>query len=289
MVAVIFTGSTSAEQQEAELAKEKEIATFQPISAFRAVYDIALKEAGSQAGLAALAGRMVYELNGSACDGYALTHRFVTRVDLTEGQTSLTDLRSASFEDPKERSFQFITQTLVDQDVSQAAKGYAIHGDDKTALALSEPIEQMLDLPKDILFPVEFTQHLLTAAVKGDSFFEASIFDGTETGNLVFHTTAVIGLEKSHGNLAKDYAELEGLKHWPVTIAYFETGQDKDMMAPVYEISMELYENGVSGAIEINYPDFSLSGSLSELTLLDVAPCAGDENTSKTTPERAED
>lgn len=254
-------------------AKPKDTRPLKPLASFRAVYDIDLAPGANKAGVSALEGRMVYELNGSVCDGYALTHRFVTRVDLSEGQTSLTDLRSASFEDPVDRSFQFITQTLVDQEPTQASRGLAVHDKDFTYVALSEPEEDTLELPKDVLFPVEFTEAMLKAAVSGERFFEATIYDGTDTGDLVFETTAVIGLAKSNGDLSKTYKDLAKLRHWPVTIAYFETGKDKDDMAPVYEISMELYENGVSSGVQIDYPDFSLVGTLTELKILPSPPC----------------
>ncbi len=251
----------------------KDSRPLKPLASFRAVYDIDLAPGANKAGVSALEGRMVYELNGSVCDGYALTHRFVTRVDLSEGQTSLTDLRSASFENPIDRSFQFITQTLVDQELTQTSRGLAVHDKEFTYVALSEPDEETLELPKDVLFPVEFTEALLKAAVSDERFFEATIYDGTDTGDLVFDTTAVIGVAKSNSDLSKTYKALDGLRHWPVTIAYFETGKDKDNMAPVYEISMELYENGVSSGVQIDYPDFSLVGTLSELKILPSPPC----------------
>lgn len=253
-----------------------------PLASFRAVYDISLAPGANKAGLSALDGRMVYELNGSVCDGFALTHRFVTRVDLSEGQTSLTDLRSASFENPVDRSFQFITRTLIDQELSQTSRGLAVHDKEFTYVALSEPEEDTLELPKDVLYPVEFTDALLKAAVAGNRFFEATIYDGTDTGDLVFEITAVIGVAKSSGELSNIYKELDGLRHWPVTIAYFETGKDEDDMAPIYEISMELYENGVSGEVKIDYPDFSLVGTLSELKILSTSSC--DPNDVKRTP-----
>lgn len=264
------TDLTKSSSTQTENNTDKPLA---PFASFRAVYDIELAPEANKAGVSALEGRMVYELNGSVCDGYALTHRFVTRVDLSEGQTNLTDLRSASFENPVDRSFQFITQTLVDQELTQTSRGLAVHDKDFTYVALSEPEESSLELPKDVLFPVEFTETLLKAAISGERFFEATIYDGTDTGNLVFDTTAVIGVAKSNGDLSKTYKELNGLRHWPVTIAYFETGKDKDNMAPVYEISMELYENGVSGGVQIDYPDFSLVGVLSELKILQSPPC----------------
>ncbi|MCV6575334.1 MAG: cell envelope integrity EipB family protein, partial [Cohaesibacter sp.] len=216
------------------------------LSSFRAVYDITLAQGGNQAGVSSMDGRMVYELNGSACDGYALTHRFVTRVDLSEGQGSLTDLRAASFENPQDRSFQFIIQTFVDQELSQTSRGVAIHEADLSYVVLSEPEEKTVELGREALFPVEYIAALLKAASSAERFFKAAIYDGSETGEVVLDTTALIGMAKSNGKAASAYPSLSGLRHWPVTIAYFERGKDKDEMVPIYEISMDLYENGVS-------------------------------------------
>ena len=47
----------------------------------RAVYDLALDKASDRSGITGITGRMVYEFNGSACDGYTVTFRFVTRID----------------------------------------------------------------------------------------------------------------------------------------------------------------------------------------------------------------
>jgi len=46
----------------------------------RAVYDITLTKSASGSGVAGMTGRMVYELTGSACEGYTQNMRFVTRM-----------------------------------------------------------------------------------------------------------------------------------------------------------------------------------------------------------------
>ena len=42
----------------------------------RAVYDLKLKDATERSGIAGMYGRMVYEFNGSPCDGYTVSFRF---------------------------------------------------------------------------------------------------------------------------------------------------------------------------------------------------------------------
>ena len=42
---------------------------------------------------------------------------------------------------------------------------------------------------------------------------------------------------------------------------------------PEYQVSMVLYENGISGDMSLNYGDFVLDAKLTDIKLLDVAAC----------------
>jgi hypothetical protein len=60
-----------------------------------------------------------------------------------------------------------------------------------------------------------------------------------------------------------------------VTISYFDhasveaTGEQ----TPVYAIAFELYENGVSRALMLDYGDFVLTGEMTSLEMKDAKPC----------------
>src|SRR5262245_7878934 len=69
-----------------------------PLVSHRAVYDLALDKASDRSGITGLQGRMVYEFNGSPCEGYTVNFRFVTRID-TDGNSRLTDQQTTTFED----------------------------------------------------------------------------------------------------------------------------------------------------------------------------------------------
>jgi len=64
----------------------------------RAVYDLTLDRADEKSGISGLTGRMVYEFNGSACDGYTTNFRFVTRIDMDEQPQRVTDQQTTTFE-----------------------------------------------------------------------------------------------------------------------------------------------------------------------------------------------
>ena len=64
---------------------------------------------------------------------------------------------------------------------------------------------------------------------------------------------------------------LKDMRRWPVTISYFE--QDKKDGEPAYVLSFDLYENGVSRALKLDYGDFALKGEMTQLTLLPIPKC----------------
>ena len=70
---------------------------------------------------------------------------------------------------------------------------------------------------------------------------------------------------------------LAKLTRWPVTISYFDEGehrkQETGEQTPVYAITFELYENGISRALMLDYSDFSLTGELTGLELKKEKPC----------------
>ena len=62
-----------------------------------------------------------------------------------------------------------------------------------------------------------------------------------------------------------------------MTISYFDKESTKKQQTgeqtPVYAITFELYENGISRALILDYSDFSLTGELTGLELKKEKPC----------------
>ena len=68
-------------------------------------------------------------------------------------------------------------------------------------------------------------------------------------------------------------AALVGLKRWPVTISYFDRTTKGGEQTPVYAISFQIYENGVSRALVLDYGDFAVSGEMSQLQMNPSRSC----------------
>jgi hypothetical protein len=60
-----------------------------------------------------------------------------------------------------------------------------------------------------------------------------------------------------------------------VTVSYYyHEAQKKDgEQTPVYSMSFELYENGVSRKLVLDYNDFVIAGALGKFDVKDAKPC----------------
>ncbi len=246
----------------------------------RAVYEIALENAKAGAGIADLNGRMVYELTGSVCQGYTQNMRFVTRMTSQEGQASVNDLRSTTVEEAGAKAFKFNSSQYRDDQQTEVTAGDASRAvpDGAIKADVSKPKKASLTIAAETLFPVQHSIALLKAAKVGKSIFAADLYDGSDKGEKVFATTAVIGKVQAPGRNSrlppvKNGEALDRLPSWPVSLSYFDKAGDKSDAAPSYELAFLFFENGVSRRLFIDYGDFSIRGVLKELTFLDEVPC----------------
>src|SRR3954447_7713923 len=94
----------------------------------RAVYELTLDKTRASTRMVGLTGRMVYELTGSRCEGYTQNMRIVTQSVTQEGESSLSDQRSTSWEDGDAKTLRFTWSTLRDQDPPETTTGVATRG-----------------------------------------------------------------------------------------------------------------------------------------------------------------
>jgi hypothetical protein len=245
----------------------------QLLAPHRAVYDLALDKASDRTGITGITGRMVYEFNGSACDGYTVTFRFVTRIN-TGDTTRLTDQQTTTFEDAEAKTFTFVTKSFVDQSLDKETRGTATREGGGVKVELEKPEQQSIDIATT-QFPTQHLVDLLNKADTGETFYETSLFDGSEDANRAMTTTVVIG-KQAEGNKsdpeAPALASLEKDKFWPVDIAYFDETKTGGEEVPEYRISFKLHKNGITRDLLMDYDEFSMTGKLVNLKLFDVKP-----------------
>jgi len=245
-----------------------------------AIYDLTLTSSRGKRALESVRGRIVYDFSGSACEGYALNFRQVTELDSGEGKVALSDLRTATWEEGDGKSFRFKSQNYMDQKQIGDVDGRADRGK-STLVKLSKPGDKKFDAGK-VVFPTEHMRLLIEAARAGKALLEVQVYDGSESGEKIYQSLSVIGRriepEKKPEDAAAAKDVLAGLARWPVTISYFDKGEKKaddqpGEQTPVYAISFEMYENGISRALRLDYGDFVIDGKMSSLEVKKARAC----------------
>jgi hypothetical protein len=162
---------------------------------------------------------------------------------------------------------------VVDGDASRKASVVAV--------SLHKPTDKAFTIPLEAVFPTEHVRKILAAAQAGQRLLELQVYDGSETGEKIYNTLTVIGQaiapgEKPPHDAAAKEPALGKLKRWPVTISYFDknakTEQTSEQM-PVYAISFELYENGISRALSLDYSDFTITGEMTSIEIKKPKAC----------------
>jgi len=246
-----------------------------------AVYDLSLTSSRGKRALEGVRGRIVYDFSGSACEGWALNFRQVTELDSGEGKVALSDLRTATWEEGDGKSFRFKSQNYMDSkqvgDVdgrADRAKGSSV------AVKLIKPGDKKFDAGK-VVFPTEHMRLLIEAAQAGKTLLEVAVYDGSESGEKIYQSLSVIGRpikkEKKASDDAADKDSLAGLARWPVTISYFDKAKQAEdqtsEQTPIYAISFEMYENGISRALRLDYGDFVIDGKMTSLDVKKTKAC----------------
>ena len=246
----------------------------------RAIYDLSLAETRANSSIVGVRGRILYDFSGNACEGYALEFRQVSELESGEDKDSTSDLRSTTWEGGDAKSFKFTSQNYVNDNLVDTVDGHAERGPDETAVDLAKPEHKTLDLDAKIVFPTEHMVRVIAAARDGKSILDFPVYDGSDTGDKVFDTLTVIGRkvgpnERQHDDAAATEGKLAGIPRWPVTISYFDKTKksENNEQTPAYAIGFELYENGISRALVLDYNDFVVSGKLSSLEIKEPKPC----------------
>jgi hypothetical protein len=248
------------------------------LASHRAIYDLKLADARGRRQLTAAQGRIVYDFSGSACEGYALQFRQVTELDNGEGKVVVSDLRSATWEEGAAKNYRFNFQNYLSEQLVDAVDGRAVRDAKAIAVNLAQPSSKRFDLDPAVVFPTEHIRRILLAARAGQTVLELPVYDGSETGEKLYHTLSVIGQPippdvRKPDDAAAGQAALEKMTRWPVTVSYFDHSKQGGEQTPVYSIRFELYENGVSRALLLDYGDFAISGTMTSLEMRDSPPC----------------
>lgn len=254
-----------------------ETAPVLPLASHRAAYDISLADSSGPTPSSAVTpisatGLIAYEFRGSSCEGYTSNFRQLTEMERSEGEPVSMQVNAMSFEEANGKSMRFQIDSRGLQDTPPVA-GTATRGaNDELRVVLTKPSAQTLDFGRDVLFPTQHIERLIEAAKHGGGATQARVYDGSDTGAKIFATLSVVGKEATKPDEDVQAASaLGGVRRWPVVISYFD--EAKTDAPPDYTLSFDLYENGVSGTLKLDYGAFALRARLRKLEILPTSAC----------------
>ena len=248
-----------------------------PLAAHRAAYDISLVDSSGPTPSSAqtpvsATGLIAYEFRGSACEGYTSNFRQLTEMERSEGDPVSMQVNAMSFEDGNGKSMRFQIDSQGLQDTPPVVGAATRGAGDDMRVVLTKPSPKTLDFGHDVLFPTQHIERLIEAAKHGGGAIQARVYDGSDTGAKIFATLSVIGKEATKPDDDTETASaLSGVRRWPVVISYFD--EAKTDAPPDYTLSFDLYENGVSGSLKLDYGAFALRARLRKLEILPSAAC----------------
>src|SRR5580693_7757364 len=255
-----------------------------PFLAHQALYELSLARSRGSNAINSARGRILYNFSGSACEGYTSEFRQVSELDSGEGKVTLSDLRSTSWEDGAGKSYRFKIESRMNDTDSSPVDGVADRTGDHITVKLKQPVSKTFTLDGTTVFPTEQIQRIVAAAREGKSVLELTVYDGSDNGEKVYNTLSVIG-QPIPGDRTIDSPDpstqndvMKTMTRWPVTVSYYDrdTRANEGEQTPVYAMSFELFENGVSRALVLDYNDFVISGALGKFDVKDskdAKPC----------------
>jgi hypothetical protein len=267
VVTVGFAGSTEATANSAFLSHQ-------------ALYELSLLKSRANS-ISSARGRILYSFTGSACEGYTSEFRQVSEMDNGENKVTLSDLRSTSWEDAAGKTYRFKIDSRMNDVDTGPIDGIAERVGDHITVKLKQPQTKTFNLDGSIVFPTEQIQHIIAAAKDGKTILEQTVYDGSDNGEKVFNTMAVIG-QPIHGDKtiaspdpSTENDVMKSTTRWPVTVSYYDhdAKPEEGEQGPLYAMSFELFENGVSRQLVLDYNDFVISGALGKFNVKDAKPC----------------
>jgi hypothetical protein len=251
-----------------------------PFMAHQAVYDLSLLKTRGGASIDNARGRIVYDFSGSACEGYNSEFRQVSELDNGEGKKTISDLSSTSWESADGKTYRFKIDTRMNENDSTNVDGVAERNGDHITVKLKQPVTKTFTLDGNTVFPTEQIRRIIAAARDGKSLLELTVYDGSDTGEKLYNTLTVIGKpiagdQATNPDPTTKNDKMKTLTRWPVTVSYYDRDAKTNSgeQTPVYAMSFELYENGVSRKLVLDYNDFVIAGAVDKFEPKESKPC----------------
>ncbi|MGB0794588.1 MAG: EipB family protein [Candidatus Puniceispirillaceae bacterium] len=254
------------------IAGTAQAAAIPELSTHQARYEMDLLSATQDSQMTSIKGKVKFEIKND-CNGWISSEDYLLEFGYGSGDSAIIVSHFESWEDKTGNLYSFEVHEGSSYEPEKQFMGYASRN---VAAAGNEAFnslapDSVASLPDDVYFPVLHTRSILERAEKGEKLFSANIFFGAEPDKSLKRTSTVIGtLQKIDDPKLSDMLEMKS--YYPVQVAYFDPASTQ--LTPDYEITFHMQPNGVIPYYEVDYGDFSLKASMTEIELLPTPDCS---------------
>lgn len=245
------------------------------IQPHRALYEVTLSSVKSGGQLVDIRGKMYFEWK-KTCESWTTDHRSSLMYEYADGTSARINSDFASYETLDGKDLNFSSRRENNGVPFEEFRGHAsINANADGNATYSIPGNLNFKLPKNTLFPMQHTFEILQRAKKGEKFFNATLFDGSDDQGPqqvnVFMGEKVDPLKGVRLNKQIDAKLLAAPAH-RMRLAFFPS--KKDSSAAEYEMDLVALDNGVVSDIQIVYDTFTITQKLVALQSVDAPACA---------------
>lgn len=235
----------------------------------RAHYVLSKHPGSTDSTVSSVRGRLELEFEAS-CDGWRMEQSLGFRMLDTEGTTLEHVAHLSAFESRNGKDYWFNTRSYENRELLEELAGAAhletpgLSGEAR----ITKPESTRLPLPAGTVFPMSHIRDLVSHAELGNQHVRRVVFDGS-TQEKPFEISAFIGRSSVSDEHAREGISPQHV--WPMRLAYFNVGAVQP--SPEFEMSLELYENGVAGDMIYDYGALSMNVELQRVELLPSPIC----------------
>jgi hypothetical protein len=200
-----------------------------------------------------------------------------TKYSPKEGDITVIDTQTTTFEGPGALEFRHQLKETVNGETRQDLRVNLSRPDvmAEATADVSTKAGETFTIPANAALPMQHQLKLMGLGETGGGRDASVVFDGSEEGK-VFKAISFVGKEKLPGAITADIGnpaaeKLKPVGVWPMTISYFAVSGEGD--TPEYQVSFNMYENGVATGLVLDYGTFALAGRLTQLDLYQPPAC----------------
>ncbi len=248
------------------------------MASHKALYSFKMAAMEQGSAITGIKGKMYFEQN-DVCDAWTTDQRFTTEYQYPERRPVLNTSHYVAWEAKDQSMFHFSSERQQDGRMTEQLRGSVEKDAAGVAKAVySRPDDLSIDLPKGYTLPTVHTVDVINHARKGDRFYNAVLFDGTDADGPV-EVNVFIGkkataaeIKKIASSSARIDTALLSPEAWHVRMAFFPL-KDSETASPVYEMDLLLHDNGIVSYSLVDYKTFKVEQKLEAIEKVSDKAC----------------